>query len=174
MPKIKEKYVDTGKVQLIFIDFPLDQLAFNASKTLHCLDKKKQIAFLDTIYETQSKWTNASNMDDVNKNLKEILITNNHFLCSTVQLEFEANSFLQHMVRIITGTLVEIGLGRRKINDLGNLLESGQRKFAGVTAPSHGLYSLRVIYPQGMIMLWAAACVWMCIESTINAEGSSP
>ena len=86
------------------------------------------------------------------KNLREILITNNHFLCSTVQLEFEANSFLQHMVRIITGTLVEIGLGRRKINDLGNLLESGQRKFAGVTAPSHGLYSLRVIYPKGMIV----------------------
>ena len=72
VPEIKKEYIDTGKVQLIFIDFPLDQVAFNASKALHCLDKKKQIAFLDTIYETQSKWTNASNMDDVNKNLKEI------------------------------------------------------------------------------------------------------
>jgi protein-disulfide isomerase len=60
-------------VQLIFIDFPLDQGAFNASKLLHCLDKKKQIAFLDIIYETQTKWTNASNLNDINKNLKNIV-----------------------------------------------------------------------------------------------------
>ena len=73
VPEIKKEYVDTGKVQLIFIDFPLDQGAFNASKLLHCLDKKKQIAFLDIIYETQTKWTNASNLNDINKNLKKIV-----------------------------------------------------------------------------------------------------
>ena len=73
VPKIKREYVDTGKVQLIFIDFPLDQAAFNASKILHCLDKKKQITFLDIIYETQIKWTNGSNTDDINKNLKKIV-----------------------------------------------------------------------------------------------------
>ena len=73
VPEIKREYIDTGKVQLIFIDFPLDQVAFNASKLLHCLDKKKQIAFLDIIYETQAKWTNASNVNDINKNLKKIV-----------------------------------------------------------------------------------------------------
>ena len=72
VPKIKKEYIDTGKVQLIFIDFPLDQVAFNASKILHCLDKKKQITFLDIIYETQIKWTNGSNIKDINKNLKKI------------------------------------------------------------------------------------------------------
>ena len=73
VPKIKKEYIDTGKVQLIFIDFPLDQVAFNASKLLHCLDKKKQMMFLDTIYETQNKWTNGSNVNDINKNLKKIV-----------------------------------------------------------------------------------------------------
>ena len=73
VPKIKKEYIDTGKVQLIFIDFPLDQVAFNASKILHCLDKKKQIAFLDIIYETQTKWTNGSNVSDINENLKKIV-----------------------------------------------------------------------------------------------------
>ena len=73
VPEIKREYIDTGKVQLIFIDFPLDQAGFNASKLLHCLDKKKQIAFLDIIYETQTKWTNASNINDINKNLKKIV-----------------------------------------------------------------------------------------------------
>ena len=73
LPKIKEKYVDKGKVQLIFIDFPLDQAGFNASKLLHCLNKKKQMAFLDKIYEDQNKWTNETNLIDINKNLKKIV-----------------------------------------------------------------------------------------------------
>ena len=73
IPKIKEKYINNGKVQLIFIDFPLDQAAFNASKLLHCIEKKKQINFMDTIYETQKKWANESNIEDINKNLKKIV-----------------------------------------------------------------------------------------------------
>ena len=71
--ELKKKYIETEKVQLIFIDFPLDQVAFNASKLLHCLDKKKQITFLDTIYKTQDKWTNGSNINDINNNLKKIV-----------------------------------------------------------------------------------------------------
>jgi len=73
VPKIKKEYIDTGIVQLIFIDFPLDLAAFNASKLLHCLDKKNQISFLDTVYETQSKWTNGSDINDINNNLKKIV-----------------------------------------------------------------------------------------------------
>ena len=73
VPEIKEKYVETGKVQLIFIDFPLDQVAFNASKLLHCLDKKKQLIFLDTNYKAQNKWKSGSSINDINKNLKKIV-----------------------------------------------------------------------------------------------------
>ena len=71
--KIKENYVESGKVQLIFIDFPLDQAAFNASKLLHCLDKKKQIIFLDTIYKNQNEWTAGSNINEINNNLKKMV-----------------------------------------------------------------------------------------------------
>ena len=81
--KIKKNYVESGKVQLIFIDFPLDQAAFNASKLLHCLDQKKQITFLDTIYENQNEWTTGSNIDEINNNLKKIVknlgISSTHF-----------------------------------------------------------------------------------------------
>tara|TARA_B100000029_G_scaffold253903_1_gene250755 strand:- start:739 stop:1362 length:624 start_codon:yes stop_codon:yes gene_type:complete len=73
IPKIKKEYVETGKVQLIFLDFPLDQLAFNASKLLHCMDKEKQIIFLDKIYETQNKWTLGSDIITINNNLKDIV-----------------------------------------------------------------------------------------------------
>ena len=73
LPKIKKEYVDLGKVQLIFIDFPLDQAAFDASKLLHCLDQKKQITFLDKIYENQSQWTSGKNLSEINNNLKAIV-----------------------------------------------------------------------------------------------------
>jgi len=71
--EIKKKYIESGKVQLIFIDFPLNEAAFNASKLLHCLDQKKQIDFLDSIYETQNKWTVGSSINDINNNLKKIV-----------------------------------------------------------------------------------------------------
>ena len=74
IPEIENEYIKTGKVQLIFIDFPLDQVAFNASKLLHCLDKKKQILFLDTIYEKQNEWTSGSDINEINKNLKKIVM----------------------------------------------------------------------------------------------------
>jgi len=73
VPEIKKNYVDTGKVQLIFMDFPLDQAAFNASKILHCIEQNKQIGFLDTIYETQNQWTDGSNINEINVNLKKIV-----------------------------------------------------------------------------------------------------
>ena len=72
VPKIIKEYVESGKVQLIFIDFPLDLAAFNASKLLHCVDQKKQISFLDIVYDSQSNWTNGSNIEDINNNLKKI------------------------------------------------------------------------------------------------------
>ena len=72
VPKIIKEYVESGKVQLIFIDFPLDLAAFNASKLLHCIDQKKQISFLDIVYDTQNNWANGTNIEDINNNLKKI------------------------------------------------------------------------------------------------------
>ena len=72
IPKLKEKYVSKGTVQLIFIDFPLDQAAFNASKLLHCVEQKKQIKLLDDIYNNQNKWTSGNNINEINDNLKNI------------------------------------------------------------------------------------------------------
>jgi len=73
IPKIKKEYVDSGKVQIILIDFPLDIAAFNASKLLHCLDEEKKIKFLDIIYEKQNMWTVGETINDINDNLKKIV-----------------------------------------------------------------------------------------------------
>ena len=75
LPLIEEKYVKTGKVKIVFIDFPLDLAALNASKILHCVKKNKQISTMDLIYEKQNQWSVSSDIDEVNKKLKEIITT---------------------------------------------------------------------------------------------------
>ncbi|NLM59369.1 MAG: tRNA pseudouridine(38-40) synthase TruA [Clostridium sp.] len=63
-------------------------------------------------------------------------------------LEFEicGNGFLYNMVRIIAGTLVEVGMGRIKADDIPDIIKSKDRKKAGRTAPAHGLYLVEVYY----------------------------
>ena len=73
VPKLKREYIESGKAQLIFIDFPLDQAAFNASKLLHCSDKNIQIKLLDRIYEKQNEWIAGTDINEINDNLKKIV-----------------------------------------------------------------------------------------------------
>ena len=63
-----------------------------------------------------------------------------------IDIEVTADSFLHQMVRIIAGTLVEVGRGKRKPAELAALLARRDRKAAGVTAPAHGLYLTHVRY----------------------------
>jgi tRNA pseudouridine38-40 synthase len=60
--------------------------------------------------------------------------------------EIDGNAFLQHMVRIIVGTLLEVGRGKRKPADLGEILASRDRRAAGKTALPHGLCLVAVEY----------------------------
>ncbi|MFZ2445337.1 MAG: tRNA pseudouridine(38-40) synthase TruA [Syntrophobacteraceae bacterium] len=63
-------------------------------------------------------------------------------------LVFEANGFLRHMVRNITGTLVEVGKGKRTPEDFSRILDGRDRRKAGITAPAHGLYLMSVKYAR--------------------------
>ncbi|GGJ00846.1 tRNA pseudouridine synthase A [Alicyclobacillus cellulosilyticus] len=56
------------------------------------------------------------------------------------------NGFLQHMVRIIVGTLVEVGRGRRSPDEMPDILAARDRSRAGITAPPHGLALWEVHY----------------------------
>lgn len=65
-----------------------------------------------------------------------------------VRFYYRGNGFLFHMIRIMTGTLLEVGTGKRKPEDMKEILNSGERKNAGETLPSRGLTLMWVGYEE--------------------------
>ncbi|PID79525.1 tRNA pseudouridine(38-40) synthase TruA [bacterium DOLZORAL124_64_63] len=63
-------------------------------------------------------------------------------------LHVRANRFLHHMVRIMVGTLVEVGLGRRSPESIPEMLAARNRGRAGAMAPPEGLFLEKVYYPD--------------------------
>ena len=61
-------------------------------------------------------------------------------------IELTGNGFLYNMVRIITGTLVEVGMEKIKAEQIPEIMESRDRKLAGRTLPAHGLCLIKVEY----------------------------
>ena len=65
---------------------------------------------------------------------------------SELRLIFTGNGFLYNMVRILTGTLIEVGLHKKEPEKMTEILESQERERAGFTAPAQGLYLKKVAY----------------------------
>ena len=63
-----------------------------------------------------------------------------------IEFSIEGEGFLYNMVRIMTGTLVEVGQGKRAPEDIEAIIEAGDRQEAGHTAPPNGLYLAEVFY----------------------------
>ena len=58
----------------------------------------------------------------------------------TLEFRIEADAFMRSMVRVLIGTMLEVGADRRPLDDFTALLSGAPRSRAGVTAPPHGLY----------------------------------
>jgi len=63
-----------------------------------------------------------------------------------LELWIEADAFMRHMVRVLVGTMLELGGGRRSMQDFEALLRGAPRERAGETAPPHGLHLASVRY----------------------------
>ena len=59
---------------------------------------------------------------------------------------YHGNGFLQYMVRIMTGTLIEVGLGKKAPESITEILDAKDRSLAGFTAPARGLKLISVDY----------------------------
>jgi tRNA pseudouridine38-40 synthase len=61
-------------------------------------------------------------------------------------IELTGNGFMYNMVRIIAGTIVDVGLGKIKPEEIPQIIESKDRTKAGKTLPAEGLYLVEVYY----------------------------
>jgi len=66
--------------------------------------------------------------------------------------EISADRFLHHMVRFLVGTMLEIGEGRREVNEIAELLESEDNSEVSEPAPPHALFLERVEYPTDLYL----------------------
>ena len=76
------------------------------------------------------------------------LVDEEHLGEPCLMLRVVGNAFLHSMVRVMVGTLVEVGAGRRAPAWVGDVLAACSRPTAGPTAPAHGLTLWHVEYPD--------------------------
>ena len=60
LPEIKKKWIDTGKVKLVYRDFPLDQIAAKAAQIAECAGNDKYFGVVDIIFRGQPQWATAA------------------------------------------------------------------------------------------------------------------
>jgi protein-disulfide isomerase len=71
LPELKKKWIDTGKVRLIYRDFPLDQAATKAAQLAECAGNERYYAVVDMIFANQPVWAAASDpIAELSKSLR--------------------------------------------------------------------------------------------------------
>lgn len=96
------------------------------------------------IHDFSAFMSEGSDVEDTVRTVKYVTIER----CQNdlIEVKISADGFLYNMVRIIVGTLVEVAAGRFSPEDVRSILESLDRKNAGMTAPPQGLYLNKVVY----------------------------
>ena len=77
------------------------------------------------------------------KNIDQIKIKK---INDKIEIYIKAKSFLHSQVRIMVGTLIQVGEGKMQPEDIKSIIKKAKRENAGPTAPASGLYLLKVYY----------------------------
>ena len=126
------------------------------SDLAHCVLQKLDISAMN---EAASILLNHSDFECFSKSNSDVKT----FICDlrkaawTIEVDklvftITADRFLRNMVRAVVGTLLEIGLGKRKPSEMEDILKSKNRAEAGVSVPAKGLYLTQVRYPENLFI----------------------
>lgn len=113
------------------------------AQTLDLLQMRRAAEYLLGTHDFAAFCGNAKMKKSTVRTMYEIEICK---IGPEVRIRYRGNGFLQNMVRIVTGTLVEVGMGERAAEDVKDILESGQRSRAGMMMPPQGLILWEVKY----------------------------
>ena len=106
-------------------------------------EMKKAIKYFEGEHDFKAfKSSGTSSKSSIRTIYKADIITEG----TNIAIDLTGNGFLYNMVRIIAGTLVDVGLGKIKPDDIPEIIASKDRTKAGKTLPPHGLMLLNVVY----------------------------
>ena len=133
LPELKERYIEDGKVRLVYRDFPLDERALTAAALAHCAGPDRYFGFLDVLFETQSSWARADDYIAALKKLGKLggmsdeqmdqCLADQELTDGILQTRLEGQN--EHQVSS-TPTLVingEVYAGARSIEDLSEVID---------------------------------------------------
>lgn len=80
------------------------------------------------------------------RTVRDCCVTKSREWAEQIEIEVEADAFLYNMVRIIAGTLADVGFGKIQPEDIPDIIKSCDRKKAGATAPPEGLFLKKVFF----------------------------
>lgn len=114
-------------------------------KTLDMESMELAASFLTGEHDFKSFCSNQRMKKSTVRNLKKIEFERQD---TRLFLRYTGNGFLYNMVRILTGTLIEVGLGQRKAVEMKEILNAEDRKAAGFTVPPEGLFLEQIRYKE--------------------------
>lgn len=112
-------------------------------ETLDVEEMKRAAAYLEGTHDFNAFCGNRRMKKSTVRTIFQIEIRETE---EEIRLRFTGSGFLQNMVRILTGTLVEVGRGERNAEDMKEILESRDRQKAGRLMPAKGLTLIEVVY----------------------------
>ena len=133
--KVYEYHIDTGDRPDVFTR----RFSFHFPRRLDLEAMREAAGYLTGTREYADKKDEKS----TRRTIYDIMISGQG---SSVVIEYDGTGFLYHMVRILTGTLLETGAGERKPEDAAAALRTKNRQQAGFLAPAQGLFLREVRY----------------------------
>lgn len=116
---------------------------YTLGESLNAEAMRQAALILEGTHDFAGFCTNRNKKKSTVRTLKSLEI---HSHGSQMELVMTGDGFLYNMVRILAGTLIETGLGRRKPQSVAGILAEGDRQKAGFTAPAQGLFLTAVTY----------------------------
>ena len=116
---------------------------FHMPKELNIEYMKEALKYFEGTHDFKGFKSSGTSSKDTVRTIYE---ANLEYKDEKIYITLHGNGFMYNMVRIIAGTIVDVGLGKINKDDIPNIIKSGVRKNAGKTLPPNGLYLLRVMY----------------------------
>ncbi|MFO7612296.1 MAG: tRNA pseudouridine(38-40) synthase TruA [Clostridia bacterium] len=117
--------------------------AYRYGKEIDLAKMKTAAGYFKGAHDFRGFMASGSDVADTLRTIHGIDIDHNGDL---IGIDIIGSGFLYNMVRIICGTLLECGIGKREPSEIPNVIMSGDRRAAGRTLPAHGLYLVKVVY----------------------------